>query len=175
MDAVDISYDDRSALFSASRRSVRQIAVNAGSHYQYVDASGTVWEADRPYSRGSWGYVGGEARLRHHRIYGSEDDALYQDERVGIQEYRFDVPNGTYTVRLLFVEQEYDRPGQRVFNVSVNGQHAFRELDLAGAHGRYNAVDRTIVTTAVDGRGITVQLQPVVGKATISGVMLRAH
>jgi beta-galactosidase len=175
VDVVDVSYEDRSSLFSAAGGSVRQIAVNAGSHYQYVDAGGMVWEADRPYSRGSWGYVGGEARLRHHRIYGSDDDALYQAERVGIQEYRFDVPNGTYDVRLLFVEQEYDRAGQRVFDAGVNGQLAFRRLDLAGAHGRYNAVDRTIVATALDGKGITVQLQPVIGKATISGIMLRAH
>jgi beta-galactosidase len=175
VDVVDVSYEDRSGLFGARRGSSSMIAVNAGSHYQYVDASGTVWEADHPYRPGGWGYIGGETRLRHHRIYGSNEDALYQVERIGAEQYRFDVPDGDYDVRLLFVEQEHDRPGQRVFDVEVNGQQVFRGLDLAASHGRYNAVERTIVVNAAAGEGITVRLNAATGRTTIGGIMLRAH
>jgi beta-galactosidase len=175
VDAVDISYEDRSGLFGPRRSSAGIIAVNAGSHYQYVDASGMVWEADHPYRQGGWGYVGGETRLRHHRIYGTNEDALYQVERIGAELYRFDVRDGDYDVRLLFVEQEYDQPGQRVFDVEVNGQQVFRGLDLAASHGRYNAVERTIVANAAAGEGITVRLKAVTGRTTIGGIMLRAH
>ena len=175
VDAVDVSYEDRSLLFGARRGSSSMIAVNAGSHYQYVDASGIVWEADHPYRQGGWGYIGGETRLRHHRIYGTNEDALYQVERIGAEQYRFDVPDGDYDVRLLFVEQEYDRPGQRVFDVEVNGQQVFRGLDLAASHGRYNAVERTIVANAAAGEGITVRLNASIGRTTIGGIMLRGR
>jgi beta-galactosidase len=156
------------------RTSSGNIAVNAGSHYQYIDAGGIVWEADRPYQAGGGGYVGaGEPRLHHHRIFGTAEDGLYQAHREGAQQYRFDVPDGSYEVRLLFTENELDKPGERVFSVSVNGVMVLRDLDLVAAYGRYAALDKTVLTMANDGQGVTVRLQPRVGQATISGVMLR--
>jgi beta-galactosidase len=165
-DVAFVHYEDRAAPGS--------IAVNAGSHYQYIDAGGVVWEADRPYEPGGWGHVGGgEPRLRHHRIFGSREDGLYQAQREGAEQYRFDVPDGSYEVRLLFTENELDQPGKRVFNVEINGVIVLRDLDLVAAYGRYAAVDRTAITRAEDGTGVVVRLQPTAGQATISGVMLR--
>lgn len=176
VDMVDVAYTDRTALFNATAAAnVRSIAVNAGSHYQYVDDSGIVWEADRPYSRGSWGHTGGAARLRHHRVFGSSDDPLYQAARVGVQQYRFDVPDGTYDVRLLFVEMEHAQPRRRVFDVAVNDQYVFRGLDLAAAYGRHVAVARTVLAHADGGAGIAIRLEPVIGEATISGILLEGR
>lgn len=171
-DSFTVTYDNRSD-FVRSAIPGAVLAVNAGSHYQYVDDGGTVWEADRPYSAGGWGHIGGEQRLRHHRIFGSKDDPLYQVERVGVQQYRFDVPDGDYEVQLRFVEMEHTAPGRRVFDVAVNHHVVFRALDLAGSHGRYAAVERTVVVAAVDGGGVVVSFDPATGQATISGLLLR--
>ncbi len=78
------------------------IAVNAGAEYDYIDRSHTVWQAERPYQRGAWGYIAGEARLTHHAIFGTDDDALYQASREDAR-YQFDVPDGPYEVTVRYV------------------------------------------------------------------------
>src|SRR5260370_35689955 len=92
-DATTITFEDR-----------RFFAVNAGGKYDYIDRAHVYWEADRAYQPGSWGYVGGEAKLSHHAILGTDDDALYQATREGVERYQFDVPDGTYEVTLGFTE-----------------------------------------------------------------------
>jgi beta-galactosidase len=172
-DVFDVRYDDRSGFFRAGESGVRELAVNAGSHYAFLDAAGTVWEPDRAYTAGDWGHVGGEARLPHHRIFGSGDDPLYQHVRNGARQYRFDVPDGTYDVRLLFVETEHTERGRRVFDVVVNGQAVFERLDLAAAYGRWTAAERTVATRAEGGSGIGIDLTPTAGETTISGLLVR--
>jgi beta-galactosidase len=173
LDLFTVTYEDRAPFFRDPAAAVTVMAVNAGSHYQYVDAGGVVWEADRPYEAGGWGYVGGETRLRHHRVFGSGDDPLYQIERTGARQYRFDVPDGLYELRLRFVELEHSAPGRRVFDVAVNRRVVFGGLDLAGEHGRHVAVERTVVVEAVGGDGVTIDLDAVTGLTTISGILLR--
>jgi len=85
-DATTIIFEDRNF-----------IAVNAGGEYDYIDRNHVYWEADR-------GYVGGQAKLIHTAILGTDDDALYQASREGAERYQFDVPDGTYEVMLGFVE-----------------------------------------------------------------------
>lgn len=172
IDVVDVRYEDRSHLFTDAAGPVTVLAVNAGSHYQYMDDTSTVWEADRTYVSGSWGHAGGVTRLRHHRIFGSRDDPLFQIQREGVHEYRFDVPDGVYEVGLRFVEMEHADAGRRVFDVHVNGRVLLPTLDLAASHGRYVAVERTVVAEAIDGRGLTVGLAAVVGEPIISGILL---
>ena len=95
-DSTTINFEDRTFF-----------AVNAGGTYDYIDRSHVYWQADRAYQPGSWGYVGGEARLTHHAILGTDDDALYQASREGMERYQFDVPDGTYEVTLGYTEGGY--------------------------------------------------------------------
>jgi beta-galactosidase len=171
-DAATVHYTDRAEFFRAGSAPGRSFAVNAGSHYSYVEAGGEVWEPDRGYETGAWGHVGGDALLIHHRIFGTDDDALYQAAREGAVTYRFDVPPGSYELSLRFAEPRHDRAGARVFDVLVNDQPAFTGLDLAGQYGRYTAVDRTIRTHAAGG-GIVVRFVPRAGSAIVSGIGIR--
>jgi beta-galactosidase len=147
-----------------------RIAVNAGAGYAYADGSGTVWEADRPHEIGGWGYVGGEARLSHRRIRGSEDDALFQATREGASAYRFDVVDGAYDVRIALAETRFDRPGARSVTVHVNGVPVFEDVDLAASSGPHTAVERTVRVSATGGEGILVKLEATGGGTTVSGV-----
>lgn len=153
--------------------SVPILAVNAGGHYQYIDAAGTVWEADRAYEPGGWGHVGGEARLVHQRIRGSPEDGLYQATREGADAYRFDVPDGEYDVRILLAETRHEAAGARVLDVRVNGAPVFIDFDPARRHGPHTAVQRTVRVTASGGRGVVVELDAAVGATTVSGIEVR--
>jgi beta-galactosidase len=107
--------------------------VNAGGTYSYTDEAKVYWEADRPYERGSWGYIGGESARTHHRIFATGEDALFQSSREGMERYQFDVPDGQYRVTLGFAEGTRNTSaGTRVFDVSVNGQKLLEDVDLVG-------------------------------------------
>jgi subtilisin family serine protease len=112
-----------------------QVGVNAGGA-AYTDGDQDVWQADKQYSAGSWGWVGQrvETSTTNRAIGGTEDDRLFQDRRSGLFSYRFDsVPAGTYEVELGFAEFQANMlPGRRVFDVSVNGDYVLVNHDVAG-------------------------------------------
>ena len=81
-----------------------------------------AWIPEQEYSRGSWGYVGGEANrpLASDRkstlpatmnidFPNTENDPLWQTQRKGLQSFKADVPDGKYCVELYFAEWESDR------------------------------------------------------------------
>ncbi len=99
--------------------------------------------------------------------------AVYQSVREGNFSYAVPklTPNKTYTVRLHFAELYWTKAGQRVFNVSANGQAQLTNFDIVGAAG---ANDKAVVkqfTVTADGNGtITLQFTPVVDNAQVSGI-----
>ena len=86
------------------------------------NSNGDVFAADRPYGSGPYGYLGSSStRSTNAPIAGTEDDGLYQDRRIGMTNYRFAVPDGTYRVDLLFAEIDNVKAGGRMFDVSIEG------------------------------------------------------
>jgi hypothetical protein len=69
----------------------------------------------------------------------TERDEIFQTERYGPAfSYRFsDVPHGPCTVRLGFNENKWTRRGERVFDISINGQLVWPSFDIL-AHGMTN-------------------------------------
>jgi beta-galactosidase len=101
------SLEDTTTILYDHRAAGTIFAVNAGGDYDYIDASHVYWEAD-------WGYAGGEEKRTYHRIFGTNEDPLYQASREGMDRYQFDVPDGTYEVRLGFAEGNADaKRGER--------------------------------------------------------------
>ena len=107
-----------------------------------------------PYGAGPYGYVGSSSsRSTAAPIDGTEEDGLYQDLRAGMTSYRFDVPDGTYRVDLLFAEIDNVKVGARKFDVSIEGDVVLPGLDVrAAAGGRNTALDRTFVVQVSDGQ-----------------------
>jgi beta-galactosidase len=172
-DAAVVRYDDRTAVLRDAGSAARDLAVNAGSLYSYVDASGLVWEADQPYAPGGWGFEGGEAQLSHRRVAGTAEDALFQAVREGVRAYRFDVPDGSYEVRLGFAELRDLRPGMRRFRVLVNDRPLLAPIDLAADARPATALERTVVAEAAGGRGIVVRFEGEAGAPVVSAIHLR--
>ena len=101
--------------------------------------------------------------------------AVYQSERWGNFTYTIPglTPGATYKVRLHFAEIFFDQPGQRVFDVAINGTSALTNFDIvAAAGGKDKAIVKEFSATA-DGDGrIAIAYSGVVNNAKSSGIEL---
>ena len=156
---------DRTWSFTtASATAFSPIRVDSGSTSSYTDTGGNVWSADT-------GYTGGSVtKGTTSDIAGTNDDRLYQKGRSGAPfSYRFQVPNGTYTVRLKFAETYWTRAGQRVFNVNIEGSRVLSNFDILQTVAPKTALDRAFKVEVSDGR-LDVDLTSVVNYPLVSAL-----
>ncbi len=139
-----------------------EVRINCGDN-SYIDTQGKIWLADQEYSAGGWGYIerASSVYATDAIIEGTTDQPLYQTERYSMAGYAFTVPVGYYEVTLKFAEifSEYDRAGQRIFSVKIEGQEVITDLDLFAEVGRYHAYDRTFSMPVTDGQ-LTIDFIP---------------
>ena len=128
-------------------------------------ATGNAWSADT-------GFSGGSAFSTTSTITDAANPSqapLYQTQRFGNFQYQFAVPSGAYTVNLKFAEFWWASPGQRIFNVAINGQTVLSNFDIfAAAGGGLIAVDKAFTVTATS--AITIQFMSVVDAASVSAI-----
>jgi len=167
-DKVTIDYDDRGSLFADDSPPPAKLAVNAGAGEQFVDRDDRVWEADRGYVEGSWGHIGGTGERTHHRIFGTEDDPLYQTRRLGSHSYRFDVPDGSYLVGLRLANLADTAAGTDEFRVDINGL-ALDVHDLEPFTRR----EIEVPVAASGGHGLTIRLISESGDAFVNGIAVQ--
>jgi beta-galactosidase len=172
-DRAEVQFFYRPSKLNDTAFVFRELAVNVGSPAQFIDAAGHVWEKDQPYSPGGWGYEGGTPDSTSQNTLESQDDPLYQTMRQGLAVYRFDVPDGSYEIELRFAEHSRQKPGERVFSVSLNEEVAIAQLDLVKESGAGCALVRTFRVNAARGRGVAVQFKSIVGEPVLSAVRIR--
>jgi hypothetical protein len=126
--------------------------VNAGGP-AVTDSLGQAWQADTGFNTGTAASFGAIA------IGNTVDDVLYQTERwdpaaLPELQYSFTVPNGSYLVRLHFADNYTGTHavGARVFDVTIEGQLAFNDLDVFQAVGPHAALIRVATVTVADGQ-----------------------
>jgi len=148
------------------------LRVNAGGS-EYTDTQGNTWEADQAYTSGSWGFYGTDNtsnRGPNHSISGTTDDYIYQTERWGLSGYRFDVSNGTYTVTLHFAETYRTGPGQRVFDVSIEGQLVLDNLDIYSEVGYSTALTKVFNGIVVQDGQLNIVFTSLTEQPEINGI-----
>ena len=115
--------------------------VNCGAETAYTDKAGVKWAPDQVYSAAAkWGALGGSTVRRAMKtIEGTQAPDVYLTERWGMDGYRFDLPNGKYTLRLHFAEtyEDITGPGRRVFTVTIQGKPALPNFDVFKAAGGF--------------------------------------
>ena len=104
----------------------------------YTDSKGNLWKAD-------FGYNEGTASVNSSTIAGPTDPTLFHYGRWnGVAAtpltYTFAVPSGTYHVNLYFAETSGYTSGVRVFNVRMQSQLIFQNLDIYAAAGANTAL-----------------------------------
>ncbi len=87
------------------------------------------------------GPIGGQHASTNEFIFDTYDQPLYRTVRFGMNQYRFDVPNGEYKVTLGFCETAYEEEGRRVFDVRIENEDCLEDFDILAAVGRNRAVE----------------------------------
>lgn len=143
--------------------------VNCGGG-QYVDAAGRTWLTDQ-------GYAGGNA-VNHPPLSSSNPHAqTFETSRVqpegGTLSYGFSVPQpGRYAVRMHFRDTQSTAPGQRVFDVFVEGERKLSNLDIfQRAGGAGNSYATEVYADVYDGFA-SISFRRILGDPSISGIEL---
>jgi hypothetical protein len=150
--------------------------INCGATSEYVDRSNVKWLPDQLLEPGkTWGALGGGTVTREKALPIHDDVApeLYRTERCGVRAYEFQLPNGTYTVRLHFAETHANnfQPGKRVFDIALVPGPALKEFDPIKEAGAFAspAVMEFAGLTVADGK-LRIQFTPKVEAVAINAI-----
>ncbi|PQJ71733.1 glycoside hydrolase family 2 TIM barrel-domain containing protein [Polaribacter butkevichii] len=161
----------------------KEIAINVGSNCYFIEADNMdyLWMPDQAYVAGSFGYVGGEFLRNLSKkkntigtdvsVKGTDNDPIYQTQLIGIDAYKFDVPNGTYELSLLLAELKTKE--DNIMDVKVNGENIWSNLNLKAQYGDDRGVAKRFLVTVENDNGITVDFKASKGKTRLSGIKLR--
>lgn len=170
------------------------LGINAGSNCFFTDdKSGFCWLPDKEYTVGSWGYIGGEIFRKTpsrigttSHIKGTRNTPLLQTKRENPDAYRFDVPNGTYELELLFADlynapprEAYDlakptnsEPVHNQFNIYINDRIAAKGFSPFAECGNNSTISKRYIVEVKEGR-ITVSLERLKGNSFINALKVR--
>lgn len=160
-----------------------EVAVNVGSTCYFIESNNVdyLWIPDKAYEAGSFGYIGGEL-LRHPSkrrntigtdvsVKGTDNDPIYQTQLIGINAYKFDVPNGTYELSLLMAELE--TKDSNIMDIHINGKNIWSSLNLKAQYGDDRGVTKRFLFSVDDDKGVTVDFKATQGQTRLSGIKLR--
>jgi hypothetical protein len=119
-----------------------------GGAGDFKDHAGRVWSEDKAFE-------GGDTVGTGLSITAKEDPELYENERWG-PDFNYVVPviPGKYQVRLKFAETYLTQPGQRVFDVIINGRKVLDHFDiLREAKGFAKGIDKCFEDIQSDSGG----------------------
>jgi hypothetical protein len=148
------------------------LRVNAAGN-EYVDSQSNIWVADQAYTSGSWGFYGADNTVDRgtgHSISGTVDDRIYQTERYGLSGYRFDLGNGTYDITLHFAETYRTGVGQRVFDVSIEGQVVLDNLDIYSEVGYSTALKKVFNNVTIQDGQLNIEFASSIEEPEINGI-----
>jgi GH35 family endo-1,4-beta-xylanase len=145
--------------------------VNAGGQ-SYTGSGENQWSADQPYSPGSWGYVGGSTYTAPTSISNTADDNLYQSERYGNFSYKFDVPKGSYNVVLDFAEIYWNKAGDRIFDVLIEGTRVLKDYDICASVGCKKGVALSFQDVHVNDGQLNIDFVTVIDNAKVSAISI---
>ena len=99
------------------------ILINSGGE-GYTDFLGRDWMADTYFVGGTkWS----DGRFDIER---TQDDEIFHSERNGIFSYEIPVPAGNYEVVIHMAELYWENEGSRKFNIAVEGNEVFTNVDI---------------------------------------------
>lgn len=103
--------------------------------------------------------------------------AVYQTQRY--QSMTYTIPNlapGSYKVRLHFAEVYFTSPGQRLFDVKINGATVLKSFDMFAAAGAQNKANVQEFNAIPDSNGrVTIDFITVVNNAACNGIEIIAN
>jgi beta-galactosidase len=201
-DQADINFKLLSQNLKSQSLRFSEMNISLGDYRFFFDEkTAQTWIPEQEYKQGSWGYIGGKVYAMKgntrmsfgstKNIPGTDLDPIYQTLRTGIEQFKFDVPDGEYEITLHFAELlspakkgdslaynlGFGPPPEpfkdRNFNVSVNGKEVLPGLN----NGEYLQPERAVATkhyvTATNNEGITVAFKAIKGETILNAIQLK--
>ncbi len=138
----------------------------------FTDSSGNHWAKDQ-------GFFDGTTVEAEPQVTADKDSQLYQTERWGSDfSYVLPVQPGEYQVRLLFAEAYVKKPGERIFDVQINGNIVLKDFDILKEAGTMNhGIEKTFDHIRPEGLGnIRIVFKTKVQNAKVCAVeILKKH
>jgi hypothetical protein len=152
----------------ASAQTQQPIRVKCGGP-GFTDSKGHVWSADS-------GFNGGQLSVSQGSVAKTSDPALYQHGRWSTSNtppliYTFPVIDGAYQVNLYFAEMSpaEEHTGARVFNIKLQGNTVFQDLDIFAAVGANTALVKS-ADIAVTNGAVQIEFDNIADHAKIEGI-----
>ncbi|MBX3437473.1 MAG: hypothetical protein KF861_08290, partial [Planctomycetaceae bacterium] len=138
------------------------------------------------------GFLGGQDMASDHAINTTlvaepAPQAVYQSYRNGSDFNSFSytvtglTPHAPYEVRLDFAETHWDDPGDRIFNVVINGETVLQYFDVLATAlgqgvgtGKFVALAPTFATHADNSGVVTIDFTPIVDNPMVNGITVTA-
>lgn len=175
-----------------------EINITLGSERYYEDKkSNSIWMPEKPYTPGSWGYIGGTSYKPKTRfgvlpsadinITSTEHDPIFQTQRVGIEQFRLDLTDGQYAVYLYWAELESDKntealaynlgqdilsedAGPRTFNVKINSIMQLDNFDISSHIGAETAIVKKFIVNANNNEGLKIEFDAIEGNPVLNAI-----
>jgi glucosylceramidase len=143
----------------------KSYAVNAGGGPAGAFLGDRFFSGGTPASSGAAVGTSGVTNPAPQAVYQSERFGSFSFGATGLQ------PGRTYTLRLHFNEFFWTQPGQRIFDVAINGTTVLSRFDIIAQTGGQNRAAVREFSVAADGNGeIAVQFVTIVDNAKVSGI-----
>ncbi|MEO6733642.1 MAG: glycoside hydrolase family 2 TIM barrel-domain containing protein [Ferruginibacter sp.] len=202
-DQADIDFKMLSQNLRNPKLPFTEMNISLGDNrFFYDEKTAQTWIPEQEYKQGSWGYTGGvvyamkgNTRMSFgttKAILGTDLDPVYQTQRKGIEQFKFDVPNGEYEITLHFAELLIPAKGddlaynlgfgprpeefkERSFNVSVNNKDVLSGLNNAEYLQPERALATKHLVTVNNNEGITVSFKAIKGETILNGIQLKKN
>jgi len=184
-DFTTINFQMQPALLYDQTLPFKEINVSLGDTRFYSDDKlQQIWLPEKLYAPGSWGYIGGHvfsmqrSNLQkfgtNKNILGTDNDPIYATQRVGLDDFKLDVPDGKYQVTLLFAELLSNKESvDRSFDVFINSQKVLSGL----GDGNYLEPERAFsvryTIDVINGKGIDVSFKPIKRESILNGIQVK--
>ncbi|HZT40852.1 MAG TPA: chitobiase/beta-hexosaminidase C-terminal domain-containing protein [Chthonomonadaceae bacterium] len=159
---------------SLTTKAVFTLNPNLSNQFFAINSGGSTagsFVADEDYSGGTPSAFGGTVDTS--LVTDPAPQAVYQTERYGNFSYALPglKPKVTYLVRLHFAELYWNSPGQRIFNVTINGKQVLSDFDIVAATGSsYKAIVEEFRVVSDSTGTINITFTSVVDNAKVSGI-----
>ncbi len=172
-----------------TKNNFTELNVMLGSNRYFEDrTSNTCWIPEQEYKSGGWGFIGGEPFKPKTKngiipasdldIYNTNQDPIFQTQRVGIKEFKVDVPDGKYAVYCYWANLSAknqkeslvyalgnsttnNETNSGVFDLNINEELFLKDFNISTQIGVQQAIIKKMEVSISNGKGISVKLLPI--------------
>lgn len=177
-----------------------ELNVLLGSTRSFEDKESQLfWMPEKEYEKSSWGFIGGKAfrpktqfgslPAADINVLGTDLDPIFQTQRVGIEAFKADVPDGKYAIYLYWTDfnknekgealaynlgndSQYENVSPRVFHVSINSTKVMSSYDIPKQVGTQRAIIKKFEFNVTDEKGLTISLSPLKGETILNAIRI---